>query len=116
MRPGLQSFAPQRLTHLIAAADGIGTQQRLRVAAHQVHGGVYQVPYPVQPQLRPADTELPVLSWIDPENFNPGYIMRGIHLLPRRLDVPEWQHTQDYWAEKHSLPAADLDDGCLAYE
>jgi hypothetical protein len=25
-------------------------------------------------------------------------------------------HTQDYWTEKDSLPAADLDDGCLRYE
>ena len=26
--------------------------------------------------------------------------MRGMHLLPKRGDKPEWQHTQDYWAEK----------------
>ena len=25
-------------------------------------------------------------SWIDPENFNPGYLMRGMHLLPKRGD------------------------------
>ena len=70
----------------------------------------------VVPTLRPADAELPVLSWIAPENFNPGYLMRGMHLLPHRLDVPEWQHTQDYWAEKDTLPVADLNDGCLVYE
>jgi len=70
----------------------------------------------VTPKLRPQDAELPVLPWIDPENFNPGYIMRSMHLLPQRLDKPEWQHTQDYWAEKDMLPAADLDDGCLVYE
>jgi hypothetical protein len=23
--------------------------------------------------------------------------MRGMHLLPKRGDKPEWQHTQDYW-------------------
>ena len=58
----------------------------------------------------------PILSWIDPENFNPGYLMRSMHLMPKRLDKPEWQHTQDYWTEKDVLPAADLDDGCLVYE
>ncbi len=70
----------------------------------------------VTPMLRPADADMPILSWIDPENFNPGYLMRGMHLLPKRGDKPEWQHTQDYWTEKDLLPAADLDDGCLVYE
>ena len=47
--------------------------------------------------------------WIDPENFNPGYMMRNMHLLPKRGDKPEWQHSQDYWAEKDEIPAIDLD-------
>ena len=54
--------------------------------------------------------------WIDPENFNPNYLLRSVDLLPRRGDKPEWQHTQDYWTEKDALPAADLDDGCLRFE
>ena len=70
----------------------------------------------VTPTLRPQDLESPVLEWIDPENFGPGYLMRSMHLMPKRLDLPEWQHTQDYWLEKTTLPAADLDDGCLAFE
>lgn len=69
----------------------------------------------VVPTLRPEDTDQPVLSWIDPDNFNPGYLMRSVDLLPRRLAVPTWQHTQDYWVEKDELPAVDLDDGCLRY-
>jgi cation diffusion facilitator CzcD-associated flavoprotein CzcO len=70
----------------------------------------------VTPALRPEDSDMPLLAWIDPENFNPGYIMRGMHLLPKRGDKPEWQHTQDYWTEKDEFPAVDLDDGCFAYE
>ena len=70
----------------------------------------------VTPRLRPEDKDMPVLPWIDPENFNPGYMMRGMHLLPKRGDKPEWQHTQDYWTEKDQFPAADLDDGCFVYE
>ena len=35
----------------------------------------------VTPQLRPEDHNMPLLPWIDPENFNPGYMMRGMHLL-----------------------------------
>jgi hypothetical protein len=70
----------------------------------------------VTPALRAADADMSILSWIDPENFNPGYLMRSMHLLPQRGDKPEWQHSQDYWFEKDVLPNADLDDGCLVYE
>jgi cation diffusion facilitator CzcD-associated flavoprotein CzcO len=54
------------------------------------------------PALRPKDKDMPLLPWIDPENFNPGYIMRGLHLLPKRGDKPEWQHNQDYWRKRTS--------------
>jgi cation diffusion facilitator CzcD-associated flavoprotein CzcO len=66
--------------------------------------------------LRPEDADMPLLPWIDPENFNPGYLMRGMHLLPKRGSKPEWQHNQDYWAEKDELPAIDLDDPAFVYE
>jgi len=69
----------------------------------------------VVPRLRPEDADMALLPWIDPENFNPGYLMRGLHLLPKRGDKPEWAHTQDYWAEKDELPAIDLDDAAFDY-
>jgi len=69
----------------------------------------------VTPALRPEDADMPILDWIDEENFNPGYLMRGMHLLPRRGDKPEWQHTQDYWAEKDEIPKIDLDSPALKY-
>jgi cation diffusion facilitator CzcD-associated flavoprotein CzcO len=69
----------------------------------------------VTPTLRPEDEGMPLLPWIDPENFNPGYMMRSMHLLPKRGDKPEWQHTQDYWTEKDEFPAIDLDDRAFAY-
>ena len=28
-------------------------------------------------------------EWIDPEDFNPGYLMRNMHLLPKAGDKPE---------------------------
>src|SRR5690242_20491661 len=65
--------------------------------------------------LPPADEDMPLLPWIDTENFNPGYMLRGMHLLPRRGEKPEWQHTQDYWAEKDEFPAIDLDDEVFVY-
>jgi hypothetical protein len=65
--------------------------------------------------LRAQDKDMKLSSWIDPENFNPGYLLRGMHLLPQRGDKPEWQHTQDYWAERKQLPAIDLDDEAFVY-
>jgi cation diffusion facilitator CzcD-associated flavoprotein CzcO len=69
----------------------------------------------VEVALRPQDKDMKLSSWIDPENFNPGYLMRGMHLLPKRGDKPEWQHSQDYWAEKDELPKIDLDDAAFVY-
>jgi len=69
----------------------------------------------VVPQLRPEDADMTIREWIDPENFNPNYLLRSQHLMPRSGTKPEWQHTQDYWVEKRELPEADLDDGCLTY-
>jgi cation diffusion facilitator CzcD-associated flavoprotein CzcO len=66
--------------------------------------------------LRPEDKEMPLLPWVDPESFNPGYIMRALHLLPKRGDKPEWQHSQDYWSEKDQFPAIDLSDAAFVYE
>jgi cation diffusion facilitator CzcD-associated flavoprotein CzcO len=70
----------------------------------------------VTPALRPEDADMAILSWIDPENFNPGYLMRSMDLMPKRGDKSEWQHNQDYWLEKDLLPVASLDDGCLVYD
>ncbi len=65
--------------------------------------------------LRSQDRDMRLLPWIDPDNFNPGYMMRSMHLLPKRGDKPEWAHTQDYWAEKGEFPAIDLDDSAFVY-
>jgi hypothetical protein len=70
----------------------------------------------VVPQLRPDEADMALLPWVDPENFNPGYLMRGLHLLPRQGDRQPWIHNQDYWTEKDELPAADLEDGALVYD
>jgi cation diffusion facilitator CzcD-associated flavoprotein CzcO len=82
-----------------------------RLLAHMKEKGVKQV----VPALRPEDHNMPLLSWIDPENFNPNYLMRDMHLLPKRGDKAEWQHSQDYWTEKDQFPAIDLDDKAFVY-
>ncbi|MBR1137899.1 MULTISPECIES: flavin-containing monooxygenase [Bradyrhizobium] len=82
-----------------------------RLLVHMKEKGVHKV----TPTLRPEDHNMPLLPWIDPENFNPGYMMRNMHLLPKRGDKPEWQHSQDYWSEKDQIPAIDLDDPAFLY-
>jgi cation diffusion facilitator CzcD-associated flavoprotein CzcO len=83
-----------------------------RLLGHMKNRGAHKV----VPALRPRESNMPLSSWIDPENFNPGYLMRDMHLLPRRGDTPEWQHSQDYWAEKDQFPAIDLDDPVFVYD
>jgi cation diffusion facilitator CzcD-associated flavoprotein CzcO len=82
-----------------------------RLLAHMENRGAKQV----QVRLRPQDEGLERLPWIDSENFNPGYLMRAMQILPKRLDAPEWQHTQDYWREKDEIPAINLDGPEFAY-
>jgi len=82
-----------------------------RLLNHMKDKGVSQA----APALRPQDEDMALGPWIDPENFNPGYLMRGLRLLPQRGAKPEWSHSQDYWTDKDLFPAIDLDDGALAY-
>ena len=69
----------------------------------------------VEVALRPEDHNMPLLPWISEENFNPNYLKRDLHRLPRRGDKPEWQHNQDYWREKDEIPTIDLDDAAFRY-
>jgi cation diffusion facilitator CzcD-associated flavoprotein CzcO len=82
-----------------------------RLLAHMDEKGASQVSV----ALRPEDRDMPLSGWVDPEDFNPGYLARGLHLLPRAGNKPEWRHTQDYWAEKDEIPAIDLDDPAVVY-
>jgi len=66
--------------------------------------------------LRDEDKDMPLKPWIDPAEFNPGYLMRGLHLLPQSGDKKEWQHSQDYWWEKDIFPTIDLDGKEFVYE
>ena len=62
----------------------------------------------VRVELRVQDQDMEILPWMDSDNFNPGYLMRSMHLMPKRGADPIWQHTQDYWKECEELPAVDL--------
>lgn len=70
----------------------------------------------VEPMLRAEDQGMEERPWIDPENFNPGYIARHLTQLPKQGDRQPWIMTQDYFQDRHDLPAADLEDGTLIYK
>ena len=69
----------------------------------------------VTPTLRDQDQGMALKPWVEPENFNPGYIQRGIHLLPKQGSHAPWLHRQDYAIDKDELPQADLDDASLSF-
>jgi monooxygenase len=66
--------------------------------------------------LRAEDAGMELAPWIESDNFNPGYLQRGLDQMPRRGDKPEWRHNQDYWAEKDSIPATDLTGAEFRYD
>ena len=70
----------------------------------------------VVPMLRPEDRDMRIRPWIEPENFNPNYILRSLQLpMPRCGDKPEWQHSHDYWIDKDRLPAIEVSHSALVY-
>ncbi|HEX2592594.1 MAG TPA: NAD(P)/FAD-dependent oxidoreductase [Rhizomicrobium sp.] len=83
-----------------------------RLLHHMKEKGVHRI----EVALRPEDKDMKLGPWIDTENFNPGYLLRSMHLLPKAGDKIEWRHTQDYWREKDELPKVDLDAPEFVYD
>lgn len=69
----------------------------------------------VEVAFRPQDQGMEILPWIESDNFNPGYLMRGIDKMPRRGAKSEWRHNQDYWAERDAFPLIDFDGPEFVY-
>jgi len=84
----------------------------VRLLAHMDEVGAAEV----RPEVPDSLRDMERMSWMDAVDFNPGYLQRGQHLMPKRVDHPDWQHTQDYWHEKDALPQVDLDEAPLVYE
>ena len=63
--------------------------------------------------VRDGDGEL--LPWVEPENFNPGYLTRSLAKMPKQGAEAPWRLEHEYSLEKEILPGADLDDGSLEY-
>lgn len=69
----------------------------------------------VVPKLRAQDIDMVMKPFFDTDDFNPGYVLRGLHLLPKQGDKTPWTFKQDFHAEQNDIPTADLADGTLVY-
>jgi len=70
----------------------------------------------VVPALPTEEREMPLAPWVPPEDFNPNYVRRSLHLLPKSGAGPQWRHSQDYWQDKDVFPEIDLDDAVFVYQ
>jgi cation diffusion facilitator CzcD-associated flavoprotein CzcO len=69
----------------------------------------------VVPGLRAHDEDMALRPWVDPEEFNAGYLLRALEYLPQQGDKDPWRNALSYEVEKVDLPVADLDDGTLLF-
>jgi cation diffusion facilitator CzcD-associated flavoprotein CzcO len=70
----------------------------------------------VVPALRDGEAGMPLRPWTDPDDFNPGYLLRSVHRVPRQGDRMPWRGTDvGYFDEREILPAADFGDGTLTF-
>ena len=69
----------------------------------------------VVPTVHGEDADMPRLPWMDPENFNAGYVQRAQHRMLRQGDRHPWKNGLEYYEEKNLLPAVQADDSTLAY-
>jgi monooxygenase len=70
----------------------------------------------VVPVVPEDEADMALGPWVDPDNFNPGYLTRSMHLMPKQGSHDPWRLLHDYDVEKELLPNADLDDGRLRYD
>jgi cation diffusion facilitator CzcD-associated flavoprotein CzcO len=67
------------------------------------------------PTLRSEDVGMNGKGFIDPDDFAPGYMRRGVQRLPRQSDRGPWVNCQDYYKEKDIIPALEFNDDALVF-
>jgi cation diffusion facilitator CzcD-associated flavoprotein CzcO len=82
-----------------------------RLLTHMADKGTQKV----EPTLRDDEHDMSLMTWVDPDNFNPGYLTRSLHLMPKQGDRDPWTWGLEYANQKQVLADADLDDGTLTF-
>ncbi len=67
------------------------------------------------PTIADADRDMELRPFIPPEEFNPGYMIRGRALMPKQGAHAPWVATNDYYLERDEFPVIDLDEPELDY-
>ncbi len=67
------------------------------------------------PTLSEADRDMELGPFIPPEDFNPGYMIRGRALMPQQGTHAPWTASNDYYIEKDEFPVIDFDEPELQY-
>tara|TARA_B100000686_G_scaffold321207_1_gene373639 strand:+ start:84 stop:1580 length:1497 start_codon:yes stop_codon:yes gene_type:complete len=67
------------------------------------------------PTLRAKDYGANGKGFIDPDDFAPGYMRRGVGRLPQQSGQGPWTNCQDYYHEKDTIPALRFDDEALVF-
>src|SRR3546814_15501898 len=62
----------------------------------------------VEVMPRPEDAGMALHPWIEADNFNPGYLMRGLGQLPRVGAPHEWRQHQAYRRRPQELHGTEL--------
>ncbi|MEL7547653.1 MAG: NAD(P)/FAD-dependent oxidoreductase [Pseudomonadota bacterium] len=65
----------------------------------------------VTPTLRADEIDMPRKDWIDDDDFNSGYLKRGMRVMPSRGAHEPWDFSTSYYDERVTLPEAAFDEG-----
>ncbi len=66
------------------------------------------------PRLRPEDTAMQARRWI--EDFNPGYMERVMHLMPRQGDHEPWINPQNFKRDRKMFRKGPIEDGVMVFD
>lgn len=69
----------------------------------------------VVPEIGPELADMKLGPWVDPENFNPGYLARSMHLMPKQGDRDPWLMHHDYLEEKAKFEAIEFGSDSLVF-
>ncbi len=82
-----------------------------RLLNHMTEKGATSVtPLPLD-----SEKDMALHPWISEDEFNPGYLKRSLHLMPKQGDHEPWTYIADYYVERDLLPNLDLDETQLVY-
>lgn len=69
----------------------------------------------VEVALSSEEQALERQPFVDPADFNPGYLQRGMDKMPKSLAKPEWRHSQNYAQDREIFPTISVEQAPFVY-